>query len=208
MELTDGMCELIGSIIGDGNIYHKKQSYVEMTGHPTEELLYFNGRLKPIIYQELNYVPRLFIHSRGLKFRINSKAFVLWLESLGIPSGESKGKNALIPKEICNSWELSKSCIRGIFDADSSVFFDKRPIYKKPYPRIALHMYNEGLIMQISGILKSHGFHPKLSRKGLCLYLNGFDEVRLFLLKIGFANPKHHERIKNLYPQLVTYNLI
>jgi intein/homing endonuclease len=211
MELTCEMSELIGSIIGDGNIYNGKQSYVELTGHPTEELTYFNSRLKPIISQELNYNVRLFLHSRGLKFRINSKKFVLWLKSLGIPTGKSKGRNALIPANICSSWELSKSCIRGIFDADGSVYFDKRATYSRPYPRIALYMINKNLILQISKILKEQGFNPTLSRNVrniICLYLNGFDEVKKFLIKIGFANSKHHERIKNLYPNLITYNLI
>ncbi|MBN2203379.1 MAG: hypothetical protein JW700_04310 [Candidatus Aenigmarchaeota archaeon] len=208
MKLTANMCELIGSIIGDGNIVENRPWYVEITGHPTEELIYFDNRLKPIIFQELNYNIRLFLHSRGLKFRINNKAFVLWLKNLGIPTGKNKGKNVLIPEEISASWKLSKNCLRGIFDADGSVFFDNRSIYTKPYPRIALHMNNENLLAQISSILRKQGFNPTLSRKDVCLYLNGFEEVRKFLLRIGFANPKHHERIKNLYPNLVTYNLI
>ena len=211
MKLTDGTSELIGSIIGDGNIVDKRPCYIEMTGHPKEELVYFNEILKPMIHQELNYDIRLFLHSRGLKFRINSKKFVLWLKSMGIPAGRSKGHSALIPKEICASWFLCRACIRGIFDADGSVYFDKRASYSKPYPRIALYMLNESLIMQIFDILKNKGFNAKLSRNKrnvLCLYLNGFEEVKRFLVNIGFANPKHHERIKNLYPNLITYNLI
>jgi len=208
MELTNNMCELIGSIIGNGNIYDGRPWFVEMTGHPTEELTYFEGRLKPIVFNELNYIPRTYFHSGAVRFKINSKQFVIWLKKLGIPTRREKCHNVLIPEEICISWERSKNCIRGIFDTDGCVHFDKRKVYTRPYPRIELHMLNERLLEQITEIMKKRGFKIKMSKKKSCIYLNGFKEVKRFLVEIGFANPKHHKRIKALYPNLITYNLI
>jgi len=208
MELTDNMCELIGSIIGNGNIRDGRPWFVEMTGDSIEELTYFEDRLKPIVFNELNYNPRMYFHSGALRFKINSKEFVLWLKSLGMPTRKLKCHNVLIPEEICTSWEKTKNCIRGIFDTDGCVHFDKRRVYSQPYPRIELHMLNERLLEQIYHIMKKQGFNVTMSKKKPCIYMNGFKEVKKFLMKIGFANPKHHKRIKALYPNLITYNLI
>ena len=93
IKLTNNMCELIGAIIGDGNIYDNKGKFwVEMSGHPLESD-YFSEKLIPIIVNELKYTPRLFLHSGAIRFRICNKKFVLWLKELGIPTGRDKGKN-------------------------------------------------------------------------------------------------------------------
>ncbi len=162
----------------------------------------------PIIKNELDYIPRIYFYQGAVIFRINNKKFVSFLKSLGIPTGKFKSKNVLIPKIICNSWKKTKNCIRGIFDTDGSIYFDKRAVYSKPYPRVELHMSNLGLLEQLYSILKKHEFNVTISKKKSCIYLNGFKETRKFLTEIGFANPKHHRRIKRLYPNLITFNLI
>ena len=63
MNLTAEMCELIGAIIGDGNIYDRRICYVEITGHPSEDLLYFKKRLIKFVENELNYTPKIYFHS-------------------------------------------------------------------------------------------------------------------------------------------------
>ena len=208
MNLTSEMCEFVGAIIGDGNIYDRRPYYVEMSGHPSEDLLYFKKRLINFVEKELNYIPKIYFHSGAVRFRVNNKKFVLWLKNLGIPTGRLKCHNVLIPEDIYVFWDKARNCIRGIFDTDGCIHFDKRPAYYKPYPRIELHILNENLLKQICNILKIHGFNVTKSKKKSSIYLNGFKEVKKFLVKIGFANPKHHQRIKRLYPKLITYNLI
>ena len=208
MKLTNNMCELIGAIIGNGNIYDRRPSYVELSGHPTEDLIYFKKILTQLVINELSYNPRLFFHSSAVRIRISNKNFVIWLKSLGIPSGKFKFKRVLIPKKICISWKKTRNCIRGIFDTDGCVSFDKRPIYSQPYPRVVLHILNEDLLKQLYKILKDKKFNVTISKKESSIYLNGFNEVRKFLIRIGFSNPRHHNRIKSLYPNLMKYNSV
>lgn len=207
MKLSKNMSEIIGAIIGDGNIYDKSVSYVEITGNIKEDKIYFENYLKLLIEEELNYTPRIFLHGGALRLRINNTKFVSWVKELGIPDGQNKFKNVLLPKKILNnSWRVQKSCIRGIFDTDGGVYFDKRKIYSRPYIRIELHVFNNNLLSQIYDILKSKKLPVVQSLKREALYFNGFENVKKFLENIGFSNPRHIEKIKTFYPQLIEYN--
>ncbi|HVA83260.1 MAG TPA: LAGLIDADG family homing endonuclease [Candidatus Aquilonibacter sp.] len=199
------MSELIGAIIGDGNLY-EKGSWVEITGNAREDLDYFN-KLAKIIKKELNYSAHIFFRPDSIKLRVYKKEFIEYLKTLDIPTGRGKSLHVLIPSRICKKWELANACIRGIYDTDGSVTFDKRKIYVLPYPRVVLHINNVKLMEQISGLLSSRcGFRPLISYKESSLYLNGLNQVKLFLNEIGFSNDKHLIRINRFYPTLLTYN--
>lgn len=206
--LTPNLCELIGSIIGDGNIYDKIPSYVEITGHPKNDLQYFESFLLPTIKNELNYDAKIKIRYGAIRIRINNKNFVKFLKYIGIPSGKGKFEKVRVPQPIIGkSVEHTKACIRGIFDTDGSVYFDKRKIYRKPYIRIELHMSNKELLTQISGLLTKMNIESKLPENKTTLYINGKDNVNNYLKRIGFRNSRHSERIKSLYPELISSNI-
>lgn len=195
MELTHDMAELIGAIIGDGNIY--KNRYVEISGDKKLDIDYFEQKLLPIIVSELSYTPLIRTGSFGVHLRINNKEFTIFLNSLGIQSGKGKTYNVLIPKIISTDWELSKACIRGIIDTDGCLPFDKRKIYKTPYPRIILHIRNRGLCLQIYQLFLSNGFKPTLSRQmtpfgeAYTVYLSGKAQVLKYIEEVGFSNSRH-----------------
>jgi intein/homing endonuclease len=206
MILTERLSELIGAIIGNGNIYSKKPCYVEIAGDPALDQSYFRLRLTKIIESELAYRPKIRLHSGALRLRINNKTFVLFLKKLGIPSGKCKTKTVVIPDIILESCATTKRCIRGIFDTDGSVYFDRRNIYKKPYPRIELHLANEKLINQIYFILKKFGLNCRTSRRSdnsFSIYLNGASNVIKFLNDICLVNERHINRIEESYPELL-----
>lgn len=132
--LTPDFCELIGSIIGDGNIYDKRSHYVEITGHPTADSFYFENFLLNTIENELGYIAKIKTRAGAIRIRINNKKFVEKIKEFGIPSGKGKFKKVRIPKYITKQpTEHIKACVRGIFDADGCVHFDKRKAYKRPY---------------------------------------------------------------------------
>lgn len=202
MQLTEKMCEFIGSIIGDGNIYDKKPWWVEMTGHPILDKEYYQYLCK-LINEELNYLPKIFFRYGAIRFRVNKKKFVDWLKYIGIPAGKNKFKNVLIPNCILKSKKKSLNCLRGIFDTDGSVHFEKRQIYKQPYIRIELHMKNLELLKQIANLLRKYGLHPTISKAKPALYLNGYKYVGEFIKKVGFKNKRHINRVRKIYPELV-----
>ncbi len=195
MKISEEMSELIGAIIGDGNIY--KNRYVEISGDRILDLDYFKQRLSPIIRKELSYTPFIRTGPFGVRLRINNKNFTFFLNKLGIQSGKGKTYNVRIPTVISKSRKRSKACIRGIIDTDGCLAFDKRRVYRTPYPRILLHIRNRGLSIQLYQIFLAKGFKPTFSihntrfGEAYTVYLNGRVQVLKYIKEIGFSNNRH-----------------
>ncbi|MDE1853165.1 MAG: hypothetical protein KGI38_05375 [Thaumarchaeota archaeon] len=199
------MVELIGATLGDGNIHDKRTNYVEFTGNPISDEYYFKHVLLPIINNRVGKSPRLFVRDRGLRFRIYSKGFVDWLKKIGIPAGEAKGL-AEAPEFITSNRKLMTRCVRGVHDTDGSIYFDMRPAYAMPYPRIELHMKNVGLVSQISEFFVDIGITHSLVKTKNSIETSGVDTLRSFLCRVGFSNIHHLNRIGRYYPELVREN--
>lgn len=199
------MVELMGATLGDGNVYDRRPFYVEYTGDPIKDDYYFRNVLLPIVNDQTGKHPKLFVRDRGLRFRIFSKAFVEWLKEKGIPAGEPKGM-AKAPEFIASSPRLMRRCVRGVHDTDGSVYFDMRPAYFRPYPRIELHMKNVDLVHQISGFYDDVGITHSYVKTKNSLETSGVDALRQFLRRIGFSNIYHVNRISRFYPELAREN--
>lgn len=193
--------------MGDGNIYEPNWC-IEITGHLKQDKSYFQNFLMPLIKKELNYDAKVFPRPNSLKLRIYNKLFVKYIKELGIPTGRSKSLRVLIPDKIYKKWGLARHCIRGVYDTDGSATFDKRSQYLNSYPRGVLHISNLELIEQISKVLHDNGFNPKISYKESSLYLNGTEQAKLFLKRVGFSNNKHLIRLKVFYPTFLSLNCV
>ncbi len=207
MKISYNMSELIGAIIGDGNIY--KNRYVEISGDSKLDMAYFKQNLLPIIENELSYVPSIRMGLFGVRLRINNKKFTIFLNNLGIRSGKGKAANITIPKTISKDWNLSKACIRGIIDTDGCLSFDKRKVYKEPYPRIILHVKSRRLVYQIRRLLSTNGYKPTISKQMTLhgemhwVYLNGKEQVYKYIKEIGFSNNRHLFKAREIIMEYV-----
>ena len=186
------MVELIGAIIGDGNIYNKRPSYVEICGHSVSDKAYLTKYLASIVSTEIGYVPKPFFHGGAIRIRINNKEFVNWLISLGLPAGALKCYSVEIPSICFRSDKLLKRCVRGIFDTDGFIYWDMRKIYSKPYPRIRLTTCSENLFKQLVGIFTRFGFdlytkfNPRRGSYDIELY--GHEQLDKWKSLIGTSN--------------------
>lgn len=203
MELNENVAELIGAIIGDGNIYRKDNHYrICFTGDINNDKLYFEY-LKILIEKEWNKQVRIFIGGRGLRIVINSKEVCnALINEIGLPYGKGKGEIVTIPKKIASDWNYSKFAIRGIVDTDGTIFVSKKPEIEK-YLSIEIATCSEYLAVQLKGILESRGFRVNKIRKTPARYnsalinriaLNGKGQVKKCLDEIGFLNPYKLER--------------
>jgi intein/homing endonuclease len=199
------MAELIGATLGDGNIYDKRPTYVEYCGNPLTDAYYFEHVLLPIVHSETNKFPKLFVRDLGLRFRIYSKSFVEWLKEKGIPAGEAKGM-AKAPEFIRSNRRMMTSCVRGVYDTDGSVYFDMRPAYAAPYPRIELHMKNVDLVRQVSNFFQDIGIAHGFVKSKNSIQTAGVDALGDFLKLVGFSNIHHINRISKYYPELAMKN--
>ncbi|MBU2639589.1 MAG: hypothetical protein KKG75_02655 [Nanoarchaeota archaeon] len=201
MPLSKELCEIIGLIIGDGFTNKYGSHYLtQFTGHTNEENYYkkiiipymeslFNLKHHFKKEKECNAV-RISYYSKTL-FHMLTERFKL-----------KKGRNSysvIIPKEIINSKdEFLLATVRGIFDAEGSVYFDKRKIYKKPYPILEVHLNNSHLIQQLNQIIKRKNIKTYVRDNNSRLYILGHKEVKKFVRLIGFSNNKHIRKLSPL----------
>jgi len=214
MEITENLAELIGIIIGDGNIHYNKKTrkyYVEITGNPKKEEKYF--KYISSIYKELIGKPgKIRISGRGLRIRVYSKKLVEFLIfKLKIHYNRGKSHRVEIPKEILKEKRLFYSCLKGIFDTDGSYFLANKG-YRKDYPCIEISTCSIKLANQIREEL-SKKFRIKFRietkktyslGKKYILSLNGEEETKKWFNLIGSSN---NNKLKKYKDFLITKDL-
>ncbi|MEI7961707.1 MAG: LAGLIDADG family homing endonuclease [archaeon] len=210
IELSEQLCEFIGAIIGDGNVDgHLKKNglsnyHISITGHSTFDKDYLTRHI-PGLVKSLFSIDCKFYYRKdcnALNMNLNSKkVFHLLTNRFNFIAG-NKTHTVKIPKEITDFEErFMFSTIRGIFDTDGCIFFDKRKGYKTPYPRIVIQVVSEPLFLQLKEFLGTHfslytQHHEK--RKMYCLDIYGHMQFHKWMDLIGFSNEKHLSRIKEL----------
>ena len=131
--------------------------------------------------------------------RIYSKRLYYFFIRLGFLPGK-KSRTVKIPTDILGNRELMNPTIRGIFDTDGCIFFDRRKSYKSPYPRITLQSASIPLIKQMRKYLSDNFnlYVNLMNRDGVRNYIEiyGHEQLQKFLKQIGFSNPRHLNKIK------------
>jgi len=205
MPLNSRICELIGIIIGDGNIWFKDSHYrIEITGNPKTDLVYFNY-INNELLSDMGLRGTIKTRSKGLRLRICSKEFFIFLtKQLGMYFGRGKCFNVTIPKKALKlGWSKLKWVIRGIADTDGSLFVsDKRGSIR--YPSIEITTVSKRLASQLNGLLEKHNYRVRLrshidkrtNTKIFKISVNGEYMVGKWINDIGFSNPT--KKIKGL----------
>lgn len=187
------IAEVVGAIIGDGHILRNGKS-IEIVGHPIEDKEYlhligsFCNELFEIKFKET-------IRERALRINLNSKSMQNYFVAMGLPRGR-KAETVEIPKIYLNSPYL-KNVIRGIFDTDGYLFFDKRKAYIKPYPRVGIHIKSKKLGAQLNQMLNRMGFSTYFTitkKNAVVVEIYGHNQLQKWLNTIGFLNKKHLDK--------------
>ncbi len=203
-QLNPEICELIGTFIGDGYLTNSGRNYTfGISGNKQLDEDYLKNYIKPLIKRNFPFTePRLHYRSdeNTLMLRVNSKRFYNFFVSLGFNRGK-KSKTVTIPEIISENDIFMAATIRGIFDTDGCIFFDKRPRYKKPYPRVTLQMTSRKLIKQLQTYLSKEFmiYSREYRRHGEyrgCVEIYGSSQLERFLKKIGLSNRRHLSKIQ------------
>jgi len=135
----------------------------------------------------------------------SKQLFEMLTQRFHLPAGVKFDK-VLIPKEILDSApENVAAVLRGMFDTDGCVFFDKRKAYTVPYMRIVLTMKNPPILNQVVEQLAKRGIHGHISR-GRDLHIISREDIEKFLHVVGFSNPKHIDKVLKAYSGFNEYN--
>ncbi len=205
MELTEGLSEFIGCFIGDGFTNNYGGKYVvQFAGDNRFDADYYDGTIIPIARSLFGF-DKAGIRRSGNALWVSfysKRLFEFLTTGFEMPAG-LKFNRVRIPVEILESGpEKIIPCIRGMFDTDGCVFYDKRPAYRRPYIRIELTMRNPFLIRQVHYQLKKIEVRSKVLSDETRLQITAREDVKLFLQKIGFSNKRHRNRITRFYPEL------
>lgn len=190
------LSEFIGTLIGDGgmNLY---QTTISLNKNTDKEYSKF------IEYTIL----KLFDIKPSIQFRkdtnlirlvISSVKLVQFLEKLGIQKGNKLRKGLRIPPWIIKNKNLKKSCLRGIFDTDGCIFFERHKIKNKEYiyPRWNIVSGSIDLIHQIQEILKELGLQGAIRKNGknYAIQLENKHEICNYFKTVGSSNKKHLDK--------------
>ncbi len=202
--LIPPLCEVIGAFIGDGffNCYKNKSYHMEFSGDSRYDLNYYQNVIIPTIKEFFpNVNPKIYKVKKRNSIRIifySKEIFTFWKDFLGFKPGV-KTYTVKIPQVIIESGgEYMRATIRGIFDTDGCVFFDRRKSYANPYPRINLHIANKELSEQIISFLSQdfklyHAYDEKRQIYKIEIY--GKEQLKKWISLIGFSNQRHLKRI-------------
>ena len=196
------VCELIGVIIGDGSIIYnsKNRTYrLEIAGNATEDPRYFS-MLSKTIFKLSKKEPKIRFRQhkkgKGITLYSDNKKFVEFLiNEFKLPFGK-KTFTIRIPNQFL-TWKYSKHVIRGIFEADGSIYFSRsKPKSNYPtYPRIEIVTSSKNLSVQLVEILRKKSFKVQTinsdSRKTIKIYISGEKMLEKWIKEIGFSSPKN-----------------
>jgi hypothetical protein len=200
MEISSELCEFVGAIIGNGNLWTDGSRYrVELTGTPTLDREYF-GYLSTIANKLFKKEPYpMQVRQRGLRWRLQSKAAYFLLTEIGLPAGKGKSHKVAIPEFILQKeWNLTKWTIRGIMDTDGTLFFSKKTYSKQIYPIIELRTCSPKLADQLDKLLSRHDFRVRTrgnKKEGFHVALYGTAMLKKWITEIGFSNLKHTNKL-------------
>ncbi|OGI15173.1 hypothetical protein A3K63_03525 [Candidatus Micrarchaeota archaeon RBG_16_49_10] len=208
MENELKIAELIGFFIGDGFAgKYGNHTMIQFVGNPKEEKEYYYNFLAPLIDEIFSDAkPHFKERNRGLVLYYYSKnMYERFVNDWGLPSGR-KSYTVKIPGFLLQNNETIRCVIRGIFDAEGTVFWDKRKVYKNPYPRLSIQISNKELSIQLYELLKSLNFRPcwrlkKLRKRyknraeAYFVELYGESNLKKWVKEIYFSNNKHIRRL-------------
>jgi intein/homing endonuclease len=221
MIISKELAEIIGIHVGDGCIsINKNYSEYAISGDINEEREYYDTVVTPL-YNEFifypllgkNIFPKEYFKNGTYGIIVFNKRVTNYFLKLGLISGSKL--DCSIPKVILQDKNTWVPFLRGLFDTDGSIYFNKNystkvENRKHNRPRIKLGLTSEKVIYEVYFILKNLNFAPYLkpAYKGkrdknpvYSIILQRVKDVNRFVYEIGFNNSKHMTKWK-IYKKL------
>jgi len=217
--LTEDLAEFIGIMIGDGHLgyYIRDYSTLRLTAN-YQICIAGNKKEKKYLEYVMNLFSSLFRiklcytedpRSNSVVLRKDSKGILQFLNKLCEVPLNKKTNIVKIPRIIKDSDERIKcTFLRGLADADFTLTFKNRTNKGHNYPHIKAGFKSNALVKDIEKIYSQLGFKYCVvydekgydNRNGRyqiihSIYLNGRDNFKKWIEKIGFSNPKFQRKV-------------
>lgn len=200
---SNELAELVGAILGDGNILAYKKGKkigvynVNISGDLEKDkdyhINYLKNKFKRVFNLEAKEILPKTHNERFLA--VYSKELVEFLGTFGLMPGDKIKNQSTIPKWIFNDENYLKSCLRGLIDTDGSIFRMSNKDFR--LMRISFTNYNKKLLMDTRDSFILLGFHPSKVISDKQFFISRKTDISKYLKDIGFSNKKHIDRLND-----------
>jgi len=196
------LAELIGIILGDGNIFSYKEGKkigvysVRIAGDNRLDKDYHIKYIRPIFKELFNLEPKIqsFPKNNERFVSLYSRELVCYFNDIGLKPGNKIMNKNSIPSWIFNDKRFLRCCIRGLIDTDGSIFRMSR---KDPnLLRINFKNFNQNLLRDSRKAFVMLGFHPSKIICNNVFYISRKADIVKYIKEIGFSNQRHQKRFK------------
>ena len=205
-EKNEKLAELVGIILGDGNIHEYKKGkkagtyMIRIAGDYRKEYDYFHNYVG-VLFKDLFEVEPKFHkkkNSNTYYIIVHSKLIVDYFKEMGLKPGNKIKNQSTILDWIWEEDKFLKACVRGLIDTDGSIYE-----FKTHWPGIYQLTFENRNISLLKDLRKAFiELDYKISRicgnrtkDGTKIYLTRKDQIEKYLKEIGFSNTKHTIRI-------------
>lgn len=176
--LSDELAEFIGILLGDGQI---TPTQIKVTLGIKEGYSQFVSQL---IKKVFKIKPKIIIRQgKYHEIYFGSTLIVKWFLQMGLAHNKVLAQVG-VPKSLLSKPRLHKYLIRGLIDTDGSIYQIKSGI------QISFTNKSVPLLKNLQYMLKLQGFSPSKITVNK-VYLTKKKDIKAYVSKIGFNNPKH-----------------
>lgn len=196
IEKDEHFWEFLGILYGDGCLSKFRSGgrifrVIVISGHKHNDRYYFENRVIKLVERILRRKPKIKEDRKfnGIHIYFQSKKLFDYLvKNFNFPVG--KKKLLIIPKELINSNQRDiNAFIRGLFDTDGSLYFEKNYSTSYHYPTIEIFSKSNRLLNGIKLLLENSGF--SVIRGSRRIRLRGNTNLEKWMKEIGSSNMKH-----------------
>lgn len=196
-KISSEEAELIGMHVGDGTLYKSGKSVVWELRGDLKEKDYYKVHVSKILKSIFNkdFIPKFRCGGKNgcFGFQTCDKQLTTFFLSHAFEA-KSKVKTVRVPDCVNNSTNKVKfSIVRGYFDTDGCLRFDRNKGKRHTYPKIEFSSASEYLIKDLSNMLRDLGFinYVWSDRGSLKLCVSGKKMLEKWHKRIKPKNPKY-----------------
>lgn len=190
-KFNNELAEFVGIMMGDGGVapYH-----ISITLNSETDKIYVKF-IEKLIKKLFGTKPKKYKknNSKAIDIIVQRKALVEFCQKIGLRIGNKLKQGLDFPDWILKNPNFTKSCIRGLFDTDGSIFIHKYKIKNKIYfyPKISFTSASKNLIKSMSRALIKLGFNVRISKSSKDIIIEDQKHVKKYLKTIGSHNQKY-----------------
>ena len=192
------LAELFGVILGDGGIRNAHQLTISFNYKTDYEYaLHVGSIFKKLFAVDYGISKRK--AGNGADIVLGSSNLVDFLLKEGIVKGNKVKNQVAVPRWICQKFEFSVACLRGLMDTDGGLYLHHYKANGKSYeyPKLCFTNHSKPLLKFVYDCLRRLGYRVYTSDTHVSVY--SVTHVREYFQSIGSSNPKHLDRFSGCF---------